>query len=65
MTSMIKIELTEEEAEVVDNYIFRKMCRLEDAHLEESFCYLRLASAHRKIQRAKESLKEKKEKEEV
>ncbi len=51
---MIKIELTDEEAEVVDNYIFRKMCRLEDAHLEESFCYPRLASAHRKIQRAKQ-----------
>ena len=54
---MIKIELTDEEAEVVDNYIFRKMCRLEDAHLEESFCYPRLASAHRKIQRAKQENK--------
>jgi hypothetical protein len=62
---MIKIELTEEEAEVVDNYIFRKMCRLEDANLMESFCYPRLASAHRKIQRAKESVKEKKENEKV
>jgi hypothetical protein len=50
----IIIELTEDEAEVVDNYIFRKMCRLEDAHLEESFCYPNLASVHRKIQRAKD-----------
>ena len=33
---MIKIELTEEEAEVISNYIFRKVCRLEDAKLEES-----------------------------
>jgi len=54
---MITIELTDEEAEVVDNYIFRKMCRLEDADLMESFCYPRLASAHRKIQRAKQENK--------
>jgi hypothetical protein len=55
---MITIELTDEEAEVVDNYIFRKMCRLEDANLTESFCYPRLASAHRKIQRAKNNKKD-------
>ena len=47
----ITITLTKEEAEVVDNYIFRKMCRLEDANLTESFCYPRLANAHRKIQK--------------
>ena len=55
----IAIELTEDEAEVVDNYIFRKMCRLEEAHLEESFCYPNLASAHRKIQRARNENKQK------
>ena len=32
---MIKIELTEEEAEVISNYIFRKVYRLEDAKLED------------------------------
>jgi hypothetical protein len=53
----ITIELTEDEAEVVDNYIFKKMCRLEDAHLEESFCYPNLSSVHRKIQRAREENK--------
>ena len=35
---MIKIELTEEEAEVVSDYIFRKVCKLEDDKLEDSYC---------------------------
>ena len=51
MDEKITVELTKEEAEVVDNYIFRKMGRLEEAHLEESYCYPRLYSAHRKIQK--------------
>jgi hypothetical protein len=51
MDETITITLTKEEAEVVDNYIFRKMGRLEEVHLEESFCYPRLCSAHRKIQK--------------
>ena len=46
---MIKIELTEEEAEVVSNYIFKKVCRLEDAKLEDSYCYPRLYGAYRKL----------------
>ena len=46
---MIKIELTEEEAEVISNYIFKKVCRLEDAKLEDSYCYPRLYSAYRKL----------------
>ena len=46
---MIKIELTEEEAEVVSDYIFRKVCRLEDAKLEDSYCYPRLYGAYRKL----------------
>ena len=46
---MIKIELTEEEAEVVSNYIFKKVCRLEDAKLEDSYCYPRLYSAYHKL----------------
>lgn len=51
MDEKITVELTKEEAEVVDNYIFRKMGRLEEAHLEESYCYPRLYAAHRKIQK--------------
>ena len=46
---MINIKLTEEEAEVISNYIFRKVCRLEDAKLEDSYCYPRLYSAYRKL----------------
>ena len=49
---MIKIELTEEEVEVISNYIFKKVCRLEDAKLEDSYCYPRLYSAYRKLSAA-------------
>ena len=49
---MIKIELTDEEAEVVGDYIFRKVCRLEDAKLEDSYCYPRLYSAYHKLSAA-------------
>ena len=46
---MIKIELTEEEAEVAGDYVFRKVCKLEDAKLEDSYCYPRLYSAYHKL----------------
>ena len=46
---MINIKLTEEEAEVVSDYIFRKVCKLEDAKLEDSYCYPRLYSAYHKL----------------
>ena len=46
---MINIKLTEEEAEVVSDYVFRKVCRLEDAKLEDSYCYPRLYSAYHKL----------------
>ena len=49
---MIKIELTEEEAEVISNYIFKKVCRLEDANLKDSYCYPRLYSACHKLSAA-------------
>jgi len=45
----IEVELTEEEAEVVADYLFRKVCRLKDSNLEDSYCYPRLYSAYRKI----------------
>lgn len=54
---MIKIELTEEEAEVVSNYIFKKVCRLEDAKLEDSYCYPRLYSAYHKLAAAMKDVK--------
>ena len=49
---MINIKLTEEEAEVVSDYIFRKVCKLEDAKLEDSYCYPRLYGAYRKLSAA-------------
>ena len=49
---MIKIELTEEEVEVISNYIFKKVCRLEDANLKDSYCYPRLYSAYHKLSAA-------------
>ena len=49
---MIKIELTEEGAEVISNYIFKKVCRLEDAKLEDSYCYPRLYSVYHKLSAA-------------
>lgn len=54
---MIKIELTKEEAEVISNYIFRKVCRLEDAKLEDSYCYPRLYSAYHKLSAALKDVK--------
>ena len=54
---MISIELTEEEAEVVSNYVFRKICKLEDSKLEDSYCYLRLYSAYHKIYNALQNAK--------
>ena len=54
---MINIKLTEEEAEVVSDYIFRKVCRLEDAKLEDSYCYPRLYSAYHKLSAALKDVK--------
>ena len=54
---MIKIELTKEEAEVISNYIFKKVCRLEDAKLEDSYCYPRLYSAYHKLYAALKDIK--------
>lgn len=48
---MIKIELTEEEAEVVSDYLFRKCYKLEQANLKESRCYPNLFSVYTKIQK--------------
>ena len=54
---MIKIELTKDEAEVISNYIFRKVCRLEDANLKDSYCYPRLYSAYHKLADALKDVK--------
>ena len=54
---MIKIELTKDEAEVISNYIFKKVCRLEDADLKDSYCYPRLYSAYHKLSAALRDVK--------
>ena len=54
---MINIKLTEEEAEVISNYIFRKVCRLEDANLKDSYCYPRLYSVYHKLSTAMKDVK--------
>jgi hypothetical protein len=48
----INIELTEDEAKVIADYIFRKACRLEESNLTDSYCYPRLYSAYHKINKA-------------
>lgn len=45
------MELTREELEVVSTYLLKKMSRLEEAHLEDSYCYPRIASAYRKMRK--------------
>ena len=45
----MEIELTQEEAEVLDSYVFKKICGLEAAGLTDSKCYPILYSIHHKI----------------
>lgn len=56
----ITITLTEDEVEVIDSYIFRKACRLEESGLTDSKCYPRLMSVHRKIVKAQNEKNNKK-----
>jgi len=49
MTNTITITLTKDEAKVVSEYLFKKVCRLEDAGLRESYCYPRLYTTYNKL----------------
>ena len=49
----MKIELTEEEAEVLSNYLDRKLYRLEEAGLTDAICYKNLYQVRRKLNRKK------------
>lgn len=49
LVSFINLPLTKDEAEVLENYLFRKICRLEDAGLTDSHCYPLLCSMRRKL----------------
>ncbi len=45
----MKLELTKEEAEVLENYLMHKLVRLEEAGLTDSYCYPKLYQIHRKL----------------
>jgi len=52
---MIKLELTEEEAEVLADYLFKKCARLEESGLTDSRCYPLLYSIKHKINEQKKN----------
>lgn len=49
------LPLTDDEAEVLENYLFKKICRLEDAGLTDSHCYPLLCSMRRKLLHAQKA----------
>lgn len=57
-TMGIAVDLTDEEADIVYDYLFRKAARLKDAGLEDSKCYPLLLSVTHKIRRAKGAKKD-------
>lgn len=48
----MEVNLTKEELEVVSNYLLKKMTRLEESNLTDSYCYPKLANTYYKIKRA-------------
>lgn len=46
---MKKIELTEEEAKILEDYLFRKIINLENSGLTDSKCYPILCSIYNKL----------------
>ena len=46
---MKNIMLTDDECEVLETYLFRKLCKLEDSGLTDSKCYPLLYSIRQKI----------------
>lgn len=51
----VVVVLTEEEARILDEYAFKKSCKLKDSGLEDAVCYRALMSSHNKLRK---SLKE-------
>lgn len=47
----IAMDLTKDELEVVCSYLSKKMSRLEESGLTDSYCYPRLASAYHKLKK--------------
>lgn len=54
---LIMIDLTADEIEVLDDYIFRKLCKLKDAGLEDARCYKHLSSVHHKLKHSNDAIK--------
>lgn len=48
---MEELDLTQEEAEVLEYTIFKRLCRLEECGLTDSYCYPRLYSARQKLKK--------------
>ena len=51
----MKIDLTAEESEVLEAYLFRKACRLEESGLTDSKCYRAMQSIRHKIRHGTET----------
>lgn len=45
----VNITLTKEQAEVIKNYLFDRMIKLEECKLEDSYCYLKISEAYYKL----------------
>lgn len=45
----IKLDLTEREADILDDYIFRKIIRLEENGLTDAECYKLFQKVHREL----------------
>lgn len=46
------VELTQQEAAVLDDYLFRKLVRLKESGLEDAKCFIVLQSVHKKLKEA-------------
>jgi len=46
---MIKLELTEDEAKMLESYLFRKQVNLENSNLTDSKCYPLICSIRKKL----------------
>lgn len=46
------VKLSEEAIKVLDHYVFRKLCKLEESGLTDSYCYPKLAEAHQALNAA-------------
>lgn len=48
---MVKLELTQEEAEMLEKYLFRKQINLENANLTDAKCYPLICNIRKKLKK--------------